>query len=107
MLTRVMHETRKVLKVVRSHPLTAELAVCEKQTFEVIHPPVEAVKRSLCMQITVGSIVGGLVLGGNWSAAATIAGGWYGSKFVTHVAAGGAACVAALDTRLATALAAT
>ena len=107
MLTQVVYRTRKALKVVRRHPLTAELAVRENQTFQVIHPPVEAAKRSLCMQVAVGSIVGGLVLGGNWSAAATIAGGWYGSKFVAHIAAGGAACVAALDTRLATALAAT
>lgn len=68
--------------------------------FAVLHPQVEVAKRSPTAQIAVGTGVLGLVFTGHLGAAAGLLGAWIGSKPLTHVIAGGLACIGELDAAL-------
>lgn len=65
--------------------------------FTVLHPQIEAVKRSPTTQVTVATTILGLVFTGSFGTAAGLFGAWIGSKPLTHVVAGGMAAVATLD----------
>ena len=100
MLIRVVRRTRKALGAMRSHPITTELAVRERLAFTVLHPQVEVAKRSTSVRIVAGTIFTASILTGNWGTTAAIAGCWVGTRPLVHVAAGGVACVGAVDARL-------
>ena len=68
--------------------------------FAVLHPQVEITKASPTVQIATSVGITGLIVTGNFVAAAATAGAWIGSKPLAHIVASGLACVGEVDAAL-------
>ena len=99
MFNDIIHKGRQSLSVL------TRLKTRHDTVFAVLHPQVELVKSSPTVQIATGVGIAGLIVTGNIAAAVTTAGAWIGSKPLTHIVAGGLACVGEIDATLLKAIA--
>jgi hypothetical protein len=102
MMNRIVMLAQKALGHMKNRivPTAVELHLRQRVAFDRLNPQVEAVKTSPTVQIAVVAAVTGLVLAGRWTTAAGLAIGWFASKPVTRVVAGGIAAVGMIDDRL-------
>ncbi len=86
-----------MVDTVKSHPVTAELTARQLLAFSALDPQVRVVKNSLAVQIVADTVVAGSILTGHLPLGARVAAAWLGSNPLTHIVAGGVACVGKID----------
>ena len=104
-LNNMMNKSQEIVNSVKSHPVTAELMARQQLAFSLLDPQVRVVKNSLTVQIVAGTVIAGSIFTGHLPLAAGVTAAWLGSTPLTHLVAGGVACVGEIDAALATAIA--